>query len=76
MQDPSKSREIINTRHYMWDKCKQGGGDRRLRRKTLQHFFGASRILFQINAKTLPQTEAFPYLGWKIAYNNSDWETV
>ena len=33
-------------------------------------------VLFQINAKTLPPSEAFPYLGRKITYNSSDWTTV
>ena len=33
-------------------------------------------VSFQINAKTLPPSEAFPYLGRMISYNNSDWAVV
>ena len=33
-------------------------------------------VSLQINAETLPLLEAFPYLGRKIAYNNSDWTAV
>ena len=36
----------------------------------------ASRVLFQINAKTVPPSEAFPYLRQTITYNNSDWAEV
>ena len=36
----------------------------------------ASSISFQINSNTLPLSEALPYLGRTIAYNNSDWATV
>ena len=57
------------------EKCKQGE-ERRLRRETLQHCFKAIRVLFQINADTLPPSEAFPYLGRKIAYNKIDWAAV
>ena len=32
--------------------------------------------MLQINAEDLPLSEAFSYLGWKIAYNNSDWAIV
>ena len=32
--------------------------------------------MFQINTKTLPSSEAFPYLGRTIAYNNINWEEV
>ena len=32
--------------------------------------------MFQINANTLPPSEEFPYLGWRIEYNNSDWVAV
>ena len=32
--------------------------------------------MLHINAKALPPSEAFLYLGWKIAYNNSDWAAV
>ena len=31
---------------------------------------------FHINAETLPSSEDFPYLGRKIAYNNSNWAAV
>ena len=65
----------INNRHYVSDKCKQGE-ERRIRCKTLQRCFEASKVLFQINTDTLPLLEDFPYLGWTIAYNNSDWEEV
>ena len=43
---------------------------------TLQHFFEESRVLLHINANTLALSEAFPYLGWTITCNNSDWEEV
>ena len=33
-------------------------------------------VLFQINAETLPSSEAFPYLDRLISYNNSDWLAV
>ena len=33
-------------------------------------------VSFQINIKTLPPLEAFPYLGRTIAYNNSNWAAV
>ena len=33
-------------------------------------------VSFQINAETLPPSEAFPYLGRTIVYNNSDQATV
>ena len=52
----------INTRHYASEICKQGE-ERRLRHKTLQRCFGASKVSFQINVETLPPTEDFPYLG-------------
>ena len=56
-------------------KCKQVE-ERRLRRETLQCCFESIRVFFQINAETLPPSEAFPYLRRKIAYNNSNWEAV
>ena len=65
----------LNNRHYMLEKFNQGK-DRRLRRKTLQLCFEASRVSFQINADTLPPSEAFPYLGRTITYNNSNWAVV
>ena len=65
----------INTRHYALEKCKQGE-ERRLIRETLQRFFKESRVSFQINAEILPPSEAFRYLGRRIAYNNIDWTTV
>ena len=33
-------------------------------------------VYFQINAEALPPSEALPYLGRKIFYNNSDWAAV
>ena len=65
----------LNTRHYALKKFNQGE-ERRLRRDTLQRCFGESRVLFQINVETLPLSEAFPYLGRAIAYNNSDLAAV
>ena len=65
----------INNRPYLLENYKQGE-DRCIRRKTLQRCFEASRVLLHINKETLPPSEAFPYLGWKIAYNNSDWVAV
>ena len=65
----------LNNRHYASDKCKQGE-EMRLRRDTLQRCFKAGRVSFQINAKTLPTSEAFPYSGRTIAYNNSNWSEV
>ena len=65
----------LNTRHYALEKYKQGE-ESRLRRKTLQRLFKASRFLFQINSETLPPSEAFRYLGRTIAYNNIDWTAV
>ena len=62
----------LNTQHYASNKCKQGE-ERRIRRETLQHFFEAGRASFHINTEALPPSEAFPYLGRIIAYNNSDW---
>ena len=32
--------------------------------------------MFQINTKTLPLSDTFPYLGHIIAYNNSNWVAV
>ena len=32
--------------------------------------------MFNINVDTLPPLEVFPYLGRKIAYNNSNWAAV
>ena len=61
--------------HYMSEKCKQVE-ERRLRRETLQRCFEASRVLFHNNADTLPLSDAFPYLGRTITYNNSDWAVV
>ena len=65
----------LNTHHYTSYKCKQGE-ERRLRRETLKRYFEASKVSFQINAETLPPSEAFPYLGRTITYNNSNWEAV
>ena len=65
----------LNTRHYASENCKQGE-ERRLRCKTLQSCFESSRVSFQFNAEDLPSSEAFPYLGRTIAYNNSDWSAV
>ena len=48
----------------------------RLRCDTLQHCFEESRFSFQINANTLPPSEAFPYLGWTIAFKNSNLAAV
>ena len=48
----------LNNRHYELEKCNQGE-ERRLRRKTLQHCFGESRLSFQTNAETLPPLEDF-----------------
>ena len=33
-------------------------------------------VLFHINAETLLPSEAFPYLGWKISYNNRNWAAI
>ena len=38
--------------------------------------YNAARVSFQINTEALPLLEASPYLGMKIAYNNSDWVAV
>ena len=59
-------------RHYMSYKCKQRE-ERRLRRETPQHCFGESKVSFQTSAETLPSSEAFPYLGRTIVFNNIDW---
>ena len=61
--------------HYMLEKYKQEE-ERRLRHETLQRCFEASRVSFHINAKTLPPSEVFLYLRWKISYNNSNWVAV
>ena len=61
----------LNNRHYTLDKCNQGE-EKRLRRKTLQRCLEESWVLFHIKNKTLTPSEAFPYLGQKIAYRNSD----
>ena len=37
---------------------------------------GTSRVLFQINAETLPPLEDFTYLARTIAYNKSNWAAV
>ena len=55
----------------MLENCKQGE-ERRLHHKPLQRCFEASRVSFQINTEALPLSDAFPYLGRMIAYNNSD----
>ena len=65
----------LNTRHYTLVNCKQGD-KRRLRHKTLQRYFEASMVLFQINAKTLIPSEAVPYLVHITAYNKRDWDAV
>ena len=65
----------ISNLHYTSEKCKQGG-ERHLRRKTLQRCFDASRVSFQINSETLPPPEAFLYLWRTITFNNSDWAAV
>ena len=65
----------LNTRHYALEKRKQGE-ERRLRRETLQRFFKASRVSFQIKAETLSPSEAFRYLGRTINYNNINWTVV
>ena len=65
----------LNKRHYMPEKCKQGE-DRCLRRDNLKRCFEAIRVLFHINAKTIPPSEALPYLGRTITYNKSDWSAV
>ena len=65
----------LNTCHCALEKFKQGD-ERRLRRETLQPFFDTSKLSFQINMETLPPPETFPYLGWTIAYNSSDWAAV
>ena len=57
------------------EKCKQGE-ERRLRRENLQRCFEASRVLLYINANTLPPSEASPYLGLTITFNNSNWAAV
>ena len=67
--------ERLSNHHYMSDKCNKGE-KRRLRRKTLQQCFEESRVLFQINSKTLPLLEAFPYLSRTIATNSRDWLAV
>ena len=64
-----------NTRNCASKNCKQGEECRR-RHNNLQRCFEASRVSFQINAETLPPSEAFPYLVWKITYNNRNWEAV
>ena len=61
----------LNTCHYAWEKCNQGE-ESRLRCKTLQHCFKASRVSSQINVETLPLSEDFPYLERTITYSNSD----
>ena len=65
----------MNTRNYASENCKQVE-EQRLRRETLQHFFGTSRVLFHINYNPLPPSEALPYLGSKLAYNNINWPVV
>ena len=65
----------LNTCHYTSEKCKQGE-ESRLIRETLQLCFETSKVSFQINAETLPPLEDFPYLGWTITYNNSNWAAV
>ena len=57
------------------EKFKQGE-ERCLRCETLQCCFEASGFSFQINAETLPLSEAFPYLVRTIAYSNRDWASV
>ena len=52
------------------------GEEQRLRRETLQSFFEASKVLFQINAEAMPPLEDLPYLGRPIAYNNSNWPAI
>ena len=65
----------LNTRHYATENCKQEE-EVQCRRDTLQCCFEASRVLFLINAKALPPSEAFTYLGRTITYNNSNWLAV
>ena len=65
----------LSTRHCALENFKQGEECRR-RRETLQCYFEAGRFLFQINVEALPPSEAFLYLGRKIAYYNSDWLAV
>ena len=65
----------LSNRRYTSEKCDQGE-ENRLRRKTLQCCFEAIGLSFQINANTLPPSEALPYLGQTIAYNNRIWEAV
>ena len=65
----------LSTRHYVSENFKLVE-EWRLRRKKLQRWFEASRVLFQINADSLPPPDYFPYLGKKIDYNNRYWLAV
>ena len=60
----------MSTRHYVSETCKQVE-ERQIRRNTLHHCFNSGRVLFHINTEALPPSEAFPYLGRTIDYNNS-----
>ena len=42
----------------------------------MQHFFEASHVSIVANSEPLDPTEAFPYLGRTIAYNNIDSEAL
>ena len=54
---------------------KRKGEERRLRHKTLQCCFEASRVSSQINAETIPPSEEIPYLVRMITYKNRNWAT-
>ena len=65
----------LSNHRYTSEKCKQGE-EICLRRKTLQRYFDASMVSFQINANTLLPSEAFTYLGQTITYKKRDWAAV
>ena len=65
----------LNNRHYASEDFKQGE-ERRLWRDTLKHCFEESMFYFHINAEALLPSDAFPYLGRKISYNNRNWLAV
>ena len=65
----------MNTWYYASESYNQGE-EWRPRRETLQHYFWESMILFQNTAEDLTSLGTFPYLGWSISYNNSNWTAV
>ena len=65
----------LDTWQYVSENCKQRE-EKRLLSETLQCFFEAGTLSFQINAEDLPPLEALHYLGRTITYNNSYWPAV